>query len=370
MFDDSAWASARTGVGYETDGGGLFVPATLADSVADFSGTQGLNNWSYGYWDKKNDANGVYAATEFIPFPNDGGGFGAGNFWTGTNWLWFSGDPPFTQLTSTGGRPAGADGNPALDTQWAVRRYVSEAEGSITITGRIAHTSDWIYVTATGVAADSQIHLFLTGKGDGYLDDLKLVAGAVPEAGPNLLPGGDFETTSLSPWSVANNLSGSAITTAVKHGGTRSLHLVSTGAGGQSSASLKQTISPSLSNGQTYTLSYWYLPATNSTPLVVQTKGRWINTTPAYCSDGMVARIFVDGAQVLQAAARVSSSNYSLTVPVHFGSRVDFAIDAGAANRDACDDTTFTALIQTTLMIHSSDGFSRDCRFPVDGFFM
>ena len=42
-FDDSGWATLPTGVGFETNG--AFSPALLADSVADFSAVQGLNNW-------------------------------------------------------------------------------------------------------------------------------------------------------------------------------------------------------------------------------------------------------------------------------------------------------------------------------------
>lgn len=345
-FDDSAWLSVRTGVGYETEGSGPFVPSTLADSVAGLSGSQGQGNWYYGYWDKTSDADKLYAASEFMPFPDAGGSFSASNFWTGTNWAWFDGDPPLTQITGAGGQPAAANGNLNRATRWAVRRYIADADGAVYISGQVMHTSDWVYVTATGVAADSVIYLFLTGPGEGYIDDMRLVAGSTPGAGTNLLSNGDFETTGITPWKTQNLPGTAGTTTAVKHSGSRSLRLVFTAAGSPS-ASLKQTISPTLRNGQTYTLSYWYLPVTNSAPLVVQSGQLWINTTPSYCGDGTIARIFVDGAPVLQQPAWVSSSNYSLVVPVTDGTRIDFALDPGAADNDACDATTFTALIQT-----------------------
>jgi hypothetical protein len=105
VFDDGAWRTATNGLGFETDASGPFVPTLLADSVADFSGTQGQGGWFYGYWDRTLDGDHQYAPAEFTPFPSTPGPFGSDNFWTGTNWLWFNGDPPFTRLTPRGGRP-------------------------------------------------------------------------------------------------------------------------------------------------------------------------------------------------------------------------------------------------------------------------
>src|SRR5436190_10121716 len=85
-FNDSDWLNATTGVGYETDGQVPFVPATIANSVTAFSGTQGQANWFYGYWDRKHDADNAFGAAEFGAFPNNGGAFGPNNFWTGSAW--------------------------------------------------------------------------------------------------------------------------------------------------------------------------------------------------------------------------------------------------------------------------------------------
>src|SRR5205807_3191292 len=279
-FNDSGWSSKQTGVGFETDGRTPFVPVTIANTVTDFAGEQGVNRWYYGYWDKKNDADGVYAQTEFVRFPNSGEGFAADDFWTGSAWDWFNGDPPFTQLTSQGGWPSGDNGDPALPTHWAVRRYFCESNGPITISGTLTHTSDWVYVTQSGVVSNSLFYIYLLGAGEGYLDDMKVVAGSVPEAGANLLANGDFEGATLSPWTVSANLAGSAITASVKHGGASSLHIVSTAAGTTQTSAIWQNISPALLNGQIYTLSYWYLASPNSAPLEVRTSGRFLDTTP------------------------------------------------------------------------------------------
>ncbi len=350
LFDDSAWDLLPTGIGYETDGVVPFVPAQLANSVSEFSGVQGLNNWQYGYWNASADSNGEYAASEFTPFPNSGGAFGANNFWNGSSWDWFNGNPPYTQLTSQGGLPSGDNGVPGLPVHWAIRRYINEHDGPITISGRITHTSDWVYVTASGISASSLLYVYLTDVGEGYLDDVKLVAGLVPEVGANLIANGDFETPQLSPsWAVAPNMSGSSITTAVRKSGSRSLRLVASAGGSTLSSSISQTLNPALPSGQIYTLSYWYLPVvTNLAPLTIRFSGSWIDSTPAYCGDGVVARIFVDGEPVFAQPALVQSESYSITVPATLGSRVDFAIDPGQAGDDNCDGATFTANIQSS----------------------
>src|SRR5437773_745986 len=51
----------------------------------------------------------------------------------------------------------------------------------------------WQYVTATGNGSSSTLYIYLTRAGEGYIDDIKLVAGAVPEAGANLIRNGAFE---------------------------------------------------------------------------------------------------------------------------------------------------------------------------------
>jgi len=45
----------------------------------------------------------------------------------------------------------------------------------------------WQYVTATGNGSSSTLYIYLTRAGEGYIDDIKLVAGAVPEVGVNLI---------------------------------------------------------------------------------------------------------------------------------------------------------------------------------------
>src|SRR5213593_2910988 len=239
------------------------------------------------------------------------------------------------------------NGNPGLPTHWPVRRYVNEFDGPVTISGQLKNAGDWVFVTQTGVAANSLLYVYLTGVGDGYIDDIRIVAGVQAGIGPNLLPNGDFETGSIAPWTVSTNLAGSDITTAEKRVGNASLHLVSTAGGSSQSNSVWQTIVPALVNGQTYTLSYWFKPGAVVSPVVVQMSGNWLNTTALSCGDGVTGRIFVDGTPVYQQTVLASVANFSFTTPAHSGSKIDFLLDPGVADNDLCDSAMFNATITT-----------------------
>ncbi len=338
-FADGSWTTVTTGVGFETDGQAPFVPATIANSVTDFSGVQGQANWSYGYWSRIADDDGVYQDANFIPF--------AANTFSGARWRWPTAEAE-SELTARGGVPTGVNLAFGRPEHWVIRRYVSEFDGPLRITGTITHTSDWIRVTAVGLGNSPLLYVYMSGLGVGYLDDVKLVAGLTPDAGVNLIQNGDFESTNLQPdWTVSPNLANSSVTTAVKRNGSRSLRLVSTGGGSSQSSSIWQSV-PGVVAGQPYALSYWFLPDTNSTPLTVRFSGGWINTTAPPCGDGTVARIFVDGTEVFQERALISSAPYELTVPTRLGSKVDFVIDPGQASDSQCDATEFIANIETS----------------------
>ena len=77
----------------------------------------------------------------------------------------------------------------------------------------------WTYVTATGTASSSTFYIYLQSAGDVYVDDLKLVAGSVPEAGVNRLSNGGFEAPLAGTWTVSANLANSVISTATRHSG-------------------------------------------------------------------------------------------------------------------------------------------------------
>jgi hypothetical protein len=134
-------------------------------------------------------------------------------------------------------------------------------------------TPQWTYVTATGTASTSLLYFYLQSAGDVYVDDIKLVAGSVPEAGVNTLADGDFESGFPGPWTASANLTNSVLSPVIKHSGNASLHLISTAAGATQGSAIWQIISPALTTNATYTLSFWYLQSTNGGPLTLRLSG-------------------------------------------------------------------------------------------------
>lgn len=121
-FVDSGWTAVTTGVGYVPP----VDPVILADSVSDFGGIQGTNNWHYGVWTENFDSDKIYAASEFGPI--------ASNQFNIFNLSWEV-NGTSTTLDANGGTPG--DG---FFIQWAIRRWESETEGPVTIRGTLADT--------------------------------------------------------------------------------------------------------------------------------------------------------------------------------------------------------------------------------------
>jgi uncharacterized protein (DUF1800 family) len=134
-------------------------------------------------------------------------------------------------------------------------------------------TPEWIYATATGIATGTPVlYAYLaSGAGEAYIDDLKLVSGPVPEAGPNLVVNGDFEQPFSTGWQASTNFDTSYVDNTVSHSGTGSLHLIAESAGGGNNSAVFQTVP--VTNTGVYTVSYWYRPPTRSRPLVVRLSG-------------------------------------------------------------------------------------------------
>src|SRR5438046_82343 len=97
---------------------------TITDSVAGYSGTQGLNGWWYGFYDVSGDAVPGYDPT------ND---FAQCTVWDGS--VWWASDSFWTSLASSSAHPNGSTNNPgrATEEQWAVRRWVSTVTGVVRI---------------------------------------------------------------------------------------------------------------------------------------------------------------------------------------------------------------------------------------------
>ncbi|HWH72049.1 MAG TPA: lamin tail domain-containing protein, partial [Candidatus Sulfotelmatobacter sp.] len=136
----------------------------------------------------------------------------------------------------------------------------------------------WRYVVAPGIASSSAIYLYLQSAGEAYIDDIQLVAGTVPENGPNLLANGDFESVFPGPWGVSSNLSASAVSTSIKHSGNGSLHVMATSGGTTRSSAIYQDLATGLVLNAPYTLSFWVLESTNGGTLTMRLSGNGIST--------------------------------------------------------------------------------------------
>lgn len=160
--------------------------------------------------------------------------------------------------------------------------YLAEQLAPETITENldtVDSTPRWVQVKVTGTATSSRIYIYLDGEGDAYLDDLRLVAGTTDDGTqPNLLRNGEFEAALTTGWTVSPNLAASAVGPDFVHGGEYALHLVSSEEGSTQASSIYQTVSPSLRQGDPYTLSYWYLTSGEDSRLTIRLSGRGIES--------------------------------------------------------------------------------------------
>jgi hypothetical protein len=107
-------------------------PRLLADSIADFSLEQGLHGWYYGF-DDGDIANFAPMTRQSIITAYEPP---TGDVWR----CWANDTGHWTQLFSLGGHPNGTDTSPPSMplVQRAVRRWISNYEGHVTISGELA----------------------------------------------------------------------------------------------------------------------------------------------------------------------------------------------------------------------------------------
>ena len=113
----------------------------IANSELDFSGVQGQNNWYYGYYD------GPFNSSDFQQMPQFNG-----SWWIENGIYW-------TSLWATGGHPNGqnANGGRLPVQQWVVRRWVSEIDGVVDLSGSLQGGSTIGRIFVDGVENFSQI---------------------------------------------------------------------------------------------------------------------------------------------------------------------------------------------------------------------
>ena len=196
-FNAAAWSNVTTGVGFDVSGASVLTP--VADSVADWStsGIQGFRNWRYGYYNKSVDVTPGYQPSEFTQFPRAGGAYSPTDYWNGSAWDWFNGNPPWDEMGVTWLHPNGVNNG---SEHWVIRRWTATTNGNLSVTwrtyksnpagtgvtGKLFHNgvekdtatiagNDTVGVTRTvalpGVAVGDQIDLALTPIGPGGATD-------------------------------------------------------------------------------------------------------------------------------------------------------------------------------------------------------
>src|SRR4051794_4395939 len=140
----------------------------------------------------------------------------------------------------------------------------------------------WVYATATGQAtATPSLYIYSSGAGEFYIDDVKLVAGSVAEAGVNLLRNGDFELPlNTNDWFATANYTNTVISSTLSHSGAGSLRVVGTAGGAGNGNAVTQTNIAGVTNTGTYTVSFWYLPSSRNRTITVRLSGSLLSATP------------------------------------------------------------------------------------------
>ncbi|MDW8344950.1 MAG: PEP-CTERM sorting domain-containing protein [Verrucomicrobiae bacterium] len=166
---------------------------TIADSVAEFSSTQGQDNWYYGY---RLDDDGLLS----------GGGWGAfthlSTYDSGNQRWQRSGSfgPPYLNLRAQHSHPDNDATSLSGSFEFSARRWVSEVSGEILITGTVRKT----YI-GDGSLGDSGDGFVLAIFKNGAL--YARVAGLTPlgnlDTGANIVTGG----SAGAGWSYLTNMS-------------------------------------------------------------------------------------------------------------------------------------------------------------------
>lgn len=269
-FDLTGWRV--NGLGYDFPAGSIMLPGqylVLVQDPAAFAAANGTNLPVFDQYGGNLSANGE-TLTLFRPDPAQPGQEAVVDrvrYEAATPW------PVITNGASLQLIDAAQDNSRVAD--WAAVPANSSA------------TPQWVRASATGIPRPDvtrPLYIYLQSAGGIYVDDVSVVAGSVAESGANVVTNGGFET-SLAPWTIGSdgNNSASAVSTAFKHSGASSLHLVASAAGTTLNSSVWQDFSSSLTVGATYTLSFWYLQSTNGGPLTVRFSGSGIviTTNPA-----------------------------------------------------------------------------------------
>ncbi len=143
---------------------------------------------------------------------------------------------------------------------------------------RVANWSDprvWQQARITGSMGAStnnlKLYLYLDSPGEVLLDDIALVEGTEAEVGENLIRNGDFEQPLSPAWVLSTNNTPSEIVGTTPHSGSGAFRVVSLAAGAASGTRgiIQDVVGAKVNT--TYTLSFWFLPSTTASNVIIRT---------------------------------------------------------------------------------------------------
>lgn len=134
-YDDRGWQPVLTPVGFDLIPPPVATGVILADSVAGFSGIQGSNGWSYGFYARGTDTTAGYdPGTEFVGNHPDFG-FLDGAWRRGVDGR-LDADPPWDFIGPRDLHPNFTGGE-----RWVIRRFTSPRAGRVRIAGLLGNVS-------------------------------------------------------------------------------------------------------------------------------------------------------------------------------------------------------------------------------------
>ena len=369
-FNDAGWSNVVSGVGFDQPKAPILAAGQIADSVTQFSGIQGASNWFYGYWDKGSDLDGVFQPFEFIAFPRQAGNntLGAGNYWDGAKWDWFSGNPPWDEISATGGRPNGVTGS----VHYVIRRWVSTLNGPVHLVGNFSNGGACgdgvdLRIWVDGVEVLGLPDIF--GTNVPFAANVEVLIGSTVDfaVGPNVA-NDSCDAFSFNVKILQNTLADSAEDFSGVQGARGwSYGYYNRSTDGDATynpgADFNKT-DPNLIFNGAWSLGpgdppWTRIGAVDMHPNSAPEHWPIRRYTSAYaglvriagalaifegCGGGTRARIYVDGTEVFSRGLSQVSMGYSVLSQVSAGSTIDFALDPNGD--DSCDSTTWTAVIQ------------------------
>lgn len=163
------------------------ISAELANSIADFTtdGTQGVNNWTYGYRDYTTDGGGEdYDVTaDFIAFDS-------ATTWDGVKFDLALNAAPWTEISVDGGHPNGTNN---VTEEWPIRRWEADALATVTPVGVTWNVTK---IAAAGNGVSGSLHVNGVQEDSAATNDA--ATGVTRTRYINLQPG-DFVDLALTP---------------------------------------------------------------------------------------------------------------------------------------------------------------------------